>query len=344
MNKKSKFTDNQKKACRVFEIEAEAIRNLSNKLDDNFDRAVDLIFEARRVVLTGMGKAGHIACKVAATLASTGTPAFFMHPAEALHGDLGMITSDNVVIAFSNTGNTEEILRIIPYLKHFQIPLVAITGNPDSELARQADAVLNIAVKEEACPLGLAPTASTTAMLAMGDALSIVLLEKRNFRQEDFALFHPGGTLGRRLLITVRDLMHVGDALPFIPSNRTFREAIMEMLSKNLGAVLIVDDRKKLVGIFTDGDTKRALFPSPCDYNTAIEKIMIKNPKSVYPDTLAIKALDLMEQYNITVLPVVDDEHTLVGLIHMHDILKAGITTVKSKKQAGNTGESGILD
>ena len=344
MNKKSKSTQYKEKAIRVFEIEAEAIRNLSDKLDDNFDKAVDLIFEARRVVLTGMGKAGHIACKVAATLASTGTPAFFMHPAEALHGDLGMITSDNVVIAFSNTGNTEEILRITPYLKHFQIPLIAITGNPNSEMARQADAVLNIAVKEEACPLGLAPTASTTAMLAMGDALAIVLLDKRNFRKEDFALFHPGGTLGRRLLITIRDLMHIGDALPLIHQSKTFKEAVMEMLTKNLGAVLIVDDQKKLVGIFTDGDTKRTLFPVACDYNTSIEKLMTKNPKSVYPDTLAIKALDLMEQYNITVLPVVDDEHTLVGLIHMHDIIKAGITTVKEGNQGSGAWEPSIPD
>ena len=344
MNNKSKPTDNQQKACRVFEIEAEAIRRLCDQLDDNFDAAVELIYQAKRVVLTGMGKAGHIACKVAATLASTGTPAFFMHPAEALHGDLGMITSDNVVIAFSNTGNTEELLRIIPYFKHFKIPLIVITGHPDSELARHADAVLNISVKEEACPLGLAPTASTTAMLAMGDALAIVLLDKRNFRKEDFALFHPGGTLGRRLLITVRDLMHIGDTLPLIDQSKTFKEAVMEMLTKNLGAVLIVDDQKKLVGIFTDGDTKRALFPVACDYNTSIEKLMTKNPKSVYPDTLAIKALDLMEQYNIMVLPVVDDEHTLLGLIHMHDIIKAGITTVKTKKQAGDAGEPDIQD
>jgi len=320
-------TNNIDEAKRVFEIEADAIRALSDKLDDNFDKAVELLFQTKRVVLTGMGKGGHIACKVAATFSSTGTPAIFMHPGEGVHGDLGMITSENVVIAFSNNGNTQEVLRLIPYLKHFSIPLIAVTGNPDSELARHADAVLNISVKEEACPLGLAPTASTTAMLAMGDALAVVLLQKRGLRKEDFAVFHPGGTLGRRLLIKVADLMHKDDDLPAIHVSKTFREAIMEMLNKNLGATLIIDDSGKLVGIFADGDMKRALFPNPCDYNTIIEKLMIKNPKSVHPDTLAIKALDMMEQYNITVLPVVGEDKVLVGLIHMHDIIKAGITT-----------------
>jgi arabinose-5-phosphate isomerase len=319
--------DIKKSALRVFRIESEAIASLSERIDADFNKAVELLFNTRRVVVTGMGKAGHIACKVAATLSSTGTPAVFMHPAEGLHGDLGMITSDNVVIAFSNNGNTEEILRLIPYLKHFQIPLIAITGNPESELAKNADAILNIAVKEEACPLGLAPTASTTAMLAMGDALAVVLLEKRGFKEEDFAIFHPGGTLGRRLLLRVKDIMYKGRDIPAIHYTKTFREAVMELLDKNLGAVLVIDDNTRLVGIFTDGDMKRALFPNPCDYNTSIEKLMIRNPKSVHPDVLAIKALDMMEQYNITVLPVTDEGKNLHGLIHMHDIIKAGITT-----------------
>ncbi|MBN1903274.1 KpsF/GutQ family sugar-phosphate isomerase [Candidatus Sumerlaeota bacterium] len=321
-------TENIKQiARRVFEIESSAISSLSEKLDSNFDKAIDLLFNTKRVVVTGMGKAGHIGCKVAATLSSTGTPAFFMHPAEGIHGDLGMITPENVVIAFSNNGQTEEVLRIIPYLKHFQIPLIAVTGNPESELARNADAVLNISVKEEACPLGLAPTASTTSMLAMGDALAVALLEKRGFKKEDFALFHPGGALGKRLLIRVKDIMYKGKDIPIIHYTKTFREAIMEMLGKNLGAVLVVDDNARLVGIFTDGDMKRALFPNPCDYNTSIEKLMIRNPKSAHPDILAIKALDMMEQYNITVLPVTDENRNLHGLIHMHDIIKAGITT-----------------
>ena len=333
MPKKSTPSDTKEKAKRIFEIESEAVRSLADKLDDDFDKAIDLLYHSNRVTLTGMGKAGHIACKVAATLSSTGTPAFFMHPAEGLHGDLGMITSQDLVVAFSNNGKTEEVLRLIPYLKHFQIPLIAVTGNPDSELARQADAVLNVAVKEEACPLGLAPTASTTAMLAMGDALAVVLLEKRNFRKEDFAVFHPGGTLGRRLLVKVRDLMHTGDELPIIHVSKTFKEALMEMTGKNLGAVLIVDDEGKLDGIFTDGDMKRALFPEPCTFDTTISDLMIKNPKSVHPDILAIRALDVMEQYNITVLPVIDENRNLIGLIHMHDVIKAGITTVRSGEE-----------
>ncbi len=321
------MSDLIEKACRVFEIESEAVRSLSDKLDDNFERAIDLLFNTKRVVLTGMGKAGHIARKVAATLASTGTPALFMHPAEGLHGDIGMITSQNVVIAFSHNGNTEEVLHLLPYLKHFKVPLIAITGNLKSVLAHQADVVLNVSVKQEACPLGLAPTASTTAMLAMGDALAVVLLEKRNFRIEDFAVFHPAGTLGRRLLIKVKDLMHIGDANPVINKLKIFKEAIIEMTSKGLGATSVVDDDGRLVGILTDGDLRRILHDGAYDFNTRIEKLMIKNPKTVHADTLAVKAIDRMEQYNITVLPVIDDEHRPIGMIHLHDIIKAGITT-----------------
>ena len=313
------------KARRVFEIESDAIRSLADRLDDNFLKAIDLLFHTKRAVLTGMGKAGHIARKVAATLASTGTPALFMHPAEGLHGDIGMITSENVVIAFSNNGNTQEVLRLIPYLKHFKIPLIAITGNVKSELAHQADVVLNIAVKQEACPLGLAPTASTTAMLAMGDALAVVLLEKRNFRAEDFAVFHPAGSLGRRLLIKVKDLMHVGDANPVINKSKIFKEAIIEMTSKGLGATSIVDEDGKLVGILTDGDLRRILHAGGAEFNTRIETLMIKNPKTIHPDALAVKAIDRMEQFNITVLPVIDDEHHPIGMIHLHDIMRAGI-------------------
>mgnify|MGYP006279193345 CR=1 FL=1 len=324
-----KKIDLKEKAKRVFDIEADAVKNLSRMLDDNFENAIELLFNTRRVVLTGMGKAGHIACKAAATFSSTGTPAFFMHPGEGIHGDLGMITSDDVVIAFSNNGQSEEVLRIIPYLKHFEIPLIAITGNMESQLATQSDVVLNIHVNEEACPLGLAPTASTTAMLAMADALAIVLLEKRGFRKEDFAVFHPGGTLGRRLLIKVKDLMHTGEENPVIPQNLSFKEAIVEMTSKGLGATSIVDQDGILTGIFTDGDLRRVLFTGGCDIETSIEKLMIENPKTVSPETLAIKALDLMEQYNITVLPVTDEEKKPIGMIHLHHIIKAGITTVK---------------
>jgi len=321
--------DIREKARRVFRIESRAVEALSEKLTEDFDRAIDYLFGASRVVLTGMGKAGHVACKVAATLASTGTPSFFMHPAEGLHGDLGMITSDNVVIAFSKNGNTDEVLRIIPYLKHVKVPLIAVTGDTGSELARQADVVLDISVSEEACPLGLAPTASTTAMMAMGDALAVVLLEKRNFRKEDFAVFHPGGTLGRRLLIRVSDLMSSGEDLPIVPVGSSFKEAVVEMTGKNLGAVLVSGPDGKLAGIFTDGDMKRVLTPEPCGFDTPIDRIMIHNPKTIHPDTLAVKAIDIMEQHNITVLPVIDDEHNIAGLLHIHDIIKAGITAVK---------------
>ncbi len=321
-------------ARRVFQIEAEAVRALCDKLTDDFDKAIEMLLKADRVILTGMGKAGHIAHKAAATFASTGTPALFIHPGEAIHGDLGMITREDAVIAFSNNGNTEEVLRVIPYLKHFGIPLIAVTGNPASALAAQADAVLNIQVKEEACPLGLAPTASTTTMLAMADALASVLLAKRGFRKEDFAMFHPGGTLGRRLLIKVKDLMHSGEANPVIPVNRTFRDAIMEMTGKGLGATNIVDADGHLAGIFTDGDLRRVLFAGTCDFTTPIEHMMIRNPKTVHPDAMAIKALDRMEEYNITVLPVVDDAGTPVGMIHLHDIIKSGITTMKQARDS----------
>ena len=325
----AKPMDVLERAKKVFRIESDAVLALCVKLDENFTKAIDLLYNTKRVVLTGMGKAGHVARKVAATLASMGTPAFFMHPGEGLHGDLGMITADDVVIAFSNNGQSEEVLRIIPYLKHFSIPLIAVTGNLESELARQADAVLNIGVKEEACPLGLAPTASTTAMLAMGDALAVVLLEKRNFRKEDFALFHPSGSLGRRLLIKVQDLMHAGETNPVIHTSKTFKEAIVVMTSKGLGATSIVDDAGKLKGILTDGDLRRILFAGTCDFNALVIQYMIENPKTIYPDTLAVKALDRMEQYNITVLPVIDEEGRPIGMIHLHDILKAGITTMR---------------
>jgi arabinose-5-phosphate isomerase len=314
-------------AKRVFQIEAEAIKSLSDKLDENFEKAIDLLMNTKRVVLTGVGKAGHIACKIAATLASTGTPAFFMHPSEGLHGDLGMITSQNVMIALSKNGHSDEVLRLIPYLKHFKIPLIAITGNPDSALGKQSDVILNIAVKEEACPLGLAPTASTTAMLAMGDALAVALLEKRNFRIEDFAILHPAGTLGRRLLIKVRDEMHVGEENPVIHEKSTMKEAIIEMTGKGLGATSIINDEGKLTGIITDGDLRRILYTGTCDFDKKVIEYMVKNPKCVHPDTLAVKAIDIMEQYNITVLPVIDEENHPVGMIHLHHLIKAGITT-----------------
>jgi arabinose-5-phosphate isomerase len=315
------------RARHVFEIEARAIMDLGAKLTPDFEKAVDLMYQCKeRVVLTGMGKAGIVARKIAATLASTGTPAFYMHPAEGVHGDLGMVTPDNVVLAISHNGNTEEILRLIPYIKHFKIKLIAMTGNLKSELARQSDVVLDISVKEEACPLGLTPTASTTAALAMGDALAVVLLEKRNFRAEHFAIFHPGGTLGRRLLIKVEDLMHSGEYNPVISKDNTLKEGIIEMTSKGLGATSIVDERGILLGILTDGDLRRILHAGKYGLDTPLQTVMIRTPKTTTRDTLGVKAIDLMEQYNITVLPVIDEERRPIGMIHLHDLIKAGIT------------------
>lgn len=315
------------KARRVFEIESRAVAELADRLGEEFVRAVELIYNCRdRVVLTGVGKAGLVARKIAGTLASTGTPAFYMHPTEGIHGDLGMITPDNVVIAVSYSGNTEEVIRLIPYFKHFKIKVIAMTGNRQSELGRQADVVLDVSVREEACPLGLVPTASTTACMAMGDALAVVLLEKRRFRAEQFAILHPGGTLGKRLLIKVSDLMHTGDENPVIHQRRTLKEAIIEMTSKGLGSTSIVDDEGRLVGILTDGDLRRILQAGRCDLDSPVDKVMTRSPKYVTKDVMAVKAMDVMEQFSITVLPVVDEEMRPVAMIHIHDIIKAGIT------------------
>ncbi len=315
------------RARRVFEIEADALHNMTTHLDDNFVKAIDVIYKCQdRVVTTGVGKAGIIARKIAGTLASTGTPAFYMHPSEGIHGDLGMITPENVIIAVSYSGKSEEVLRLIPYFKHFKIPLIAITGSTESELAQQADIVLDISIKEEACPLGLAPTASTVAAMAMGDALAIVLLEKRDFKSEQFAIFHPGGTLGKRLLIKVLDLMHSGDENPVISKDRILKEAILEMTSKGLGATSIVDNEGKLVGILTDGDLRRILQAGKYDLEIPVEKVMTASPKSIKKTVPAVKALDVMEQFSITVLPVVDDNDHPFAMIHIHDLIRAGIT------------------
>lgn len=315
------------RAKRVLDIEAGAILEIKGKLNEQFERAVDLIYNCQdRLVLTGVGKSGIIARKIAATLASTGTPAFYMHPAEGIHGDLGMITPKNVVLAISYRGNTEEILRLVPYFKHFKIKLITMTGNPESELARNSDVVLDIGIKEEACPLGLSPTASTTAALALGDALAIVLLEKRNFKAEQFAVLHPGGSLGKRLLIKVGDLMHSGEQNPVVSKDKSLKEAIIEMTSKGLGSTSIVDEAGNIVGILTDGDLRRILQAGKYGLETPVEKVMIHSPKTTTKDALGIKAIDIMEQYNITVLPVIDAENHPIAMIHIHDLIKAGIT------------------
>ncbi len=315
-------------AKRVLEIEAEAIMALCRRLDGRFVAAVDMILACRgRVVITGMGKSGLICQKIAATMASTGTPAFFLHPAEGIHGDLGMLMKGDVVIAVSNSGNTEEIVRILPVIKRMGLPLIAMTGQPGSALSRAADVLLNISVREEACPLGLAPTASTTVTLAMGDALAVALLEKRGFREEDFALFHPGGTLGKKLLLKVEDLMHTGDEVPLATTGTLLKEALFEITSKKLGITGVLDDAGNLVGVFTDGDLRRTMARG-CDVlDLPLSEVMTAYPKRILRSNLAAKAVQKMEEFSITSLFVFDREDSTVpvGIIHLHDLLKAGV-------------------
>lgn len=314
-------------AKRVLKTEADAVLALTEKLNSDFEKAVGMIFNARgRVVVTGMGKSGLVGKKIAATLASTGTPAFFLHPAEASHGDLGMVTSQDVIIAISSSGETSELTDLIPFLKRFDVGIISMTGNPNSSLAHAADATLDISVKEEACPLGITPTASTTATLAMGDALAVALLVKRGFRQEDFASFHPGGSLGKKLFVRVKDLMHFGDALPMISPETPIMEAIMEISSKRLGIAIVAGLDKKLLGVVTDGDVRRGIQKFGKDFfDMKAQEVMTKNPKIISEDELAAKALAVMETYSITSLVAPDSEGRAVGIIHLHDILKEGI-------------------
>jgi arabinose-5-phosphate isomerase len=314
-------------AKNVFRIEAEALLALSDALNGDFEKAVNLIRSSHgRVVVTGMGKSGLIGQKIASTLASTGTPAFFVHPAEGIHGDLGMIIKGDVVIAISNSGETEEVVRILPIIKRIGADIVAMTGNPSSTLARSGDVFLDISVKEEACPLGLAPTASTTATLAMGDALAVALLLERGFKAEDFALFHPGGALGKKLILKVDDIMHQGDAVPLVTVGTLMREALFVITSKGLGITGVVDSSGALAGVITDGDLRRALEKGLDIINLPVEKLMSKNPKRIKRTEMAAKALQQMEQFSITSLFVFENGGaTPVGIIHLHDLLKAGI-------------------
>ena len=313
-------------ARQVLDIEADALRALAGRLDHAFVDAVQLMLACRgRVVVSGMGKSGHVGSKIAATLASTGTPAFFMHPGEASHGDLGMITHDDVVLALSNSGESSELVSIVPLIKRRGARLVAMTGNPASTLARQADAHLDAGVTKEACPLNLAPTASTTAALALGDALAVALLEARGFSADDFARTHPGGALGRRLLVRVRDVMHAGDALPRVGLDATLKEALFEMTRKGLGMTAVVDDAGRVAGLFTDGDLRRTL-EHPLDLQQAkIAELMTRNPKTIRADELAAAAVERMETLKINGLLVVDTDNTLVGALNMHDLLRAGV-------------------
>jgi arabinose-5-phosphate isomerase len=310
----------------VIATEAAAVAALADRIDEHFAAACRLMLECRgRVVVTGMGKSGHIGGKIAATLASTGTPAFFVHPGEASHGDLGMITRDDVVLALSNSGDSTEILTILPLLKRLGVPLIALTGNAESMLARQADVHIDTGVAEEACPLGLAPTSSTTAALAMGDALAVALLEARGFTREDFAFSHPGGSLGRRLLIRVRDIMHTGADVPAVPESAPLRDAVLEITAKKLGMTAIVDADRKVLGIFTDGDLRRLLEKSGDIRAIAIGAVMTRACTAVQPDMLAAETARIMEEKRINALPVVDGKGRLVGALNMHDLLRAGV-------------------
>ena len=310
----------------VIETELASVAALKARIDEEFVRACEAMLACQgRVVVTGMGKSGHIGGKIAATLASTGTPAFFVHPGEASHGDLGMITSKDVVIALSNSGETAEILTIIPILKRHGVPLISMTGNMKSSLAREADINLNVGVEKEACPLGLAPTSSTTVSLVMGDALAVALLESRGFTEKDFALSHPGGSLGRRLLLHVADIMHSGDAIPSVKQNASLRDALLEMTRKNLGMTAIVNDANEVLGIYTDGDLRRTLDKNIDYHKAGINEVMTHGCKTTHKNVLAAEALKLMQDHKINAILVVDEDNKLTGALNMHDLLRAGV-------------------
>ena len=313
-------------AREVLDIEARAVETLKTRLDDNFIAACNLCMQTSgRIVVTGMGKSGHVSNKIAATLASTGTPAFFMHPAEASHGDLGMITNQDLLIAISYSGETAEVVTILPVVKRMGAKLLSITGNPNSTMAQAADAHLDISVAEEACPLNLAPTASTTATLAMGDALAVALLKMRGFTAEDFARSHPSGSLGKRLLLRVSDVMHTGDRVPAVKADVTLRDALLEMTDKGLGMTAIVDEDRRILGIYTDGDLRRTLDTGADIRETRIRDVMHPNCKTTTDDLLAAEALHLLEENKITGLLVVDDDNRLIGALNIHDLFREGL-------------------
>jgi arabinose-5-phosphate isomerase len=308
-------------AREVLDIEADAVRSLRDQLDDGFVEAIDFILGCRgRVVVSGIGKSGHIARKLAATLASTGTPAFFVHPAEASHGDLGMVTADDVFSAMSNSGESEELIAILPLIKRLGAKLIAMTGRPASSLAKLADVHLNTGVVKEACPMNLAPTASTTAALAFGDALAVAVLDARGFGEDDFARSHPGGALGRRLLTYVHDVMRTGDQVPQVALDMTVRDALFQLTAKRMGMTAIVDENEHVKGIFTDGDLRRVLEQSGDFRELSIDAVMTHAPRTIGPDHLAVEAVELMERHRINQLLVVDEAGKLIGALNMHDL------------------------
>ncbi|OQX70636.1 MAG: D-arabinose 5-phosphate isomerase [Candidatus Cloacimonas sp. 4484_275] len=311
---------------RELKTQAKAISEVAENIDSSVEKAVKIIYNCTgKVVVTGMGKTGIIARKIAATLSSTGTTAIFLHAAEGIHGDLGIIQKNDVIIAVSYSGNTEEVVSIIPYFKLHKIPVIAITGNPASRLANNSDVVINCFVKKEYEPFGMIPTASTTAALAIGDAISVVLLKLRNFRESDFIKYHPGGTIGKKLILRVSDLMHKGENNPVVSYREIMKKVILEMTGKGLGCTSIVDENGKLVGIVTDGDLRRFLQKGKTDLNISVTEVMTKSPKSVSENTLAIDALNVMEENKITMLPVINDKNEPIGMLHMHDLINAGI-------------------
>ena len=315
-----------KSAKDVFDIEANSILKLKERVGDEFIRALEIIYASKgKVVVTGMGKSGLIGRKIASTLCSTGTPAVFLHPAESTHGDSGIISRNDVVIAISNSGETQELLNLLPLILRFGVPLIGITGGLNSTLAQKSDVVLDISVEREACPLNKAPTASTTATLALGDAIAVCLLKKRGFSYEDFLLYHPSGSLGKGILYKVGELMVKDDKVPIISQDVTFEDAIKFVSEKRLGTALLVDDNSKLKGVLTDGDIRRAVIKHPDARNLMVKDVMTQNPKTIGTDELCAKALAIMEKYSITSLAVVDENNTPIGLLHIHDLLRAGV-------------------
>jgi len=314
-------------AKRVLKVEAEAVLSLMDNIGASFEEAVEVIFSCKgKLVIAGMGKSGLICQKIASTMASTGTPAFFLHPAEGVHGDLGVLAKGDVVMAVSNSGETEEVIRILPVIRRLGLKLITIAGKPESTLARRGDVFLNVTVREEACPLGLAPTASTTATLALGDALAVALMYRRGFKEEDFAFFHPAGSLGKSLLLKVSDVMHSGDRVPVVYENTSVKDAIYEMSSKGFGVTAVLSEKEDFVGVVSDGDLRRALERDGNIINEIAADIMTKNPRKISPDALAAKALSFMEARKITSLFV--DAHGRgrpIGIVHLHDLLQSGV-------------------
>ena len=316
----------KEKAKEVIRKEARAVLDLERKIDDRFVKAVELILKCKgRVIVTGIGKSGIIGKKIAATLTSTGTAAFFLHPAEAIHGDLGMVRKNDVVIAITKSGDTDELNHLIPLFKRLAVPIISFTGNPHSPVAEKSDLLIDVSVNEEACPYNLIPTSSTTATLVMGDALAIALLEERHFSSEDFALLHPGGQLGRKLILRVADIMHTGDQIPMVSEETNMKDVILEITSKRLGTTTVVNEKGKLVGIFTDGDLRRLVERTDEIFSLKAKQTMTKNPKTIDGDELAAKALNMMESYSITSLIITNGKKEPVGIVHLHDILKAGV-------------------